>query len=184
VSGRLPDSLRPDLDVVFVGANPGLHSAAVGHYYARPGNAFWPLLHEAGFVPEPLICSDDWRAPEFGIGLTDLVQRPTRGVDDLSAEEMREGAQRLEGRLRRVRPRLICFNGKGIYEAFSGRRCSMGLQPDRLGDALIYVMPSTSPRTAAYQRPDKLCFFRELKRIVDGARAERSAGTGRGSNDG
>ena len=50
----LPDYLRPGLDVVFVGINPGLSSAAAGHHYAGRTNHFWPLLYEAGFVPEPL----------------------------------------------------------------------------------------------------------------------------------
>ncbi len=48
----LPDYLQPSLDLVFVGINPGLASAAKGHHYAGPGNHFWPLLRESGFVPE------------------------------------------------------------------------------------------------------------------------------------
>src|SRR3990172_4574891 len=163
----LPDSLRPGLDVVFVGINPGLASAAQGHHYAGRTNHFWPLLYEASFVPEPLTYKDDWRAPEFGIGLTNLVDRPSRGIDDLSREEMKAGAARLREKLRRYRPRVVCFNGKAIYEAFAGRRCALGLQPERHEGALVFVMPSTSPRGASYQRADKLRFFRELKRLVD-----------------
>lgn len=163
----LPDYLRPGLDVVFVGINPGLASAARGHHYAGRSNHFWPLLHQAGFVPEPLTYQDDWRCPEFGIGLTNLVDRPSRGIDDLSREEMAAGAARLGEKLRRYRPRAVCFNGKAIAEAFLGRRCRLGLQPERWEGMLVYVMPSTSARTASYQRDDKLRFFRELKRIVD-----------------
>jgi TDG/mug DNA glycosylase family protein len=171
----LPDYLRPGLDIVFVGINPGLASAAKGHHYAGPGNHFWPLLHEAGFVPEPFTYEDDWRCPDYGVGLTNLVDRPSRGVDDLSREEMRAGAGRLRAKLRRCRPRVVCFNGKLIYEVFAGRRCDFGLQPERFEGtalrpskgALVYVMPSTSARTASYQRADKLRFFRELKRTVD-----------------
>jgi len=163
----LPDYLRPALDVVFVGINPGLASARHGHHYAGPGNHFWPLLYEAGFVPEPLTYEDDRLAPEFGVGLTNLVDRPSRGSDDLSRQELEAGAVRLRERLRRYRPRVVCFNGKLIYEAFAGRRCRFGLQPERWEGMLQFVMPSTSPRTASYQRADKLRFFRELKRIVD-----------------
>ena len=164
----LPDYLRTGLDVVFVGINPGLASAAKGHHYAGPGNHFWPLLYEAGFVPEPLTYEDDWRCPQFGVGLTNLVDRPSRGIDDLSRGEMREGAGRLREKLRRCRPRVVCFNGKLIYELFAGHRCEFGLQPERLPEGtLVYVMPSTSARTASYQRADKLRFFRELKRVVE-----------------
>jgi TDG/mug DNA glycosylase family protein len=163
----LPDCLRPGLDVVFVGINPGLASAAAGHHYAGATNHFWPLLHEAGFVPEPLDYQNDWRCPQFGIGLTNLVDRPSRGIDDLSPEELRAGAARLAEKLRRHRPRVVCFNGKAIAEAFFGRRVALGLQTERWEGLLVYVMPSTSARTAAYQRADKLRFFRELRRLVD-----------------
>ncbi len=166
-SQPLPDYLRPGLDVVFVGINPGLASAAAGHHYAGPGNHFWPLLYEAGFVPEPLTYEDDARCPEFGVGLTNLVDRPSRGIDDLSRAEMEAGAARLHEKLRRYRPRAVCFNGKAIYEVFAGHRCVLGRQPERLDGALVYVMPSTSARTASYQRNAKLRFFRELKRLVD-----------------
>ncbi len=171
-TGPLPDYLGPGLDVVFVGINPGRASAAAGHHYAGRGNHFWPLLAEAGFVPEPLTFEDDWRAPEFGIGLTNLVERSTRGSDELSRAELRAGAARLREKVRRFRPRVVCFNGKLIYEAATGRPCSFGVQPERFEGALAFVMPSTSPRTAAYQRADKLRCFRELKRLVE---KERSA---------
>ncbi|MGB2695185.1 MAG: mismatch-specific DNA-glycosylase [Dehalococcoidia bacterium] len=163
----LPDYLQPNLDVVFVGINPGRASAAHGHHYAGPGNHFWPLLYEAGFVSERLTSEDDRRTLEFGIGLTNLVERPSRGSDDLARKELVAGATRLREKLRRYRPRVVCFNGKLIYEAAVGRSCQFGLQEDRFEGALAFVMPSTSARTAAYQRADKLGFFRELKRIVD-----------------
>jgi TDG/mug DNA glycosylase family protein len=163
----LPDYLRPGLDVVFVGINPGLASARAGHHYAGPTNHFWPLLSEAGFVPEPVTYEDDARVPEHGIGLTNLVDRPSRGIDDLSREELRAGAGRLRDKLRRARPRVVCFNGKAIAQVFLGRRCDFGLQPDGWEGIAVYVMPSTSARTASYQRVDKLRFFRELRRLVD-----------------
>jgi mismatch-specific thymine-DNA glycosylase len=105
--------------------------------------------------------------PEFGIGLTNLVDRPSRGIDDLSKEEMAAGAERVREKLHRCRPRVVCFNGKAIAEAFLGHRCALGLQPERWQGIPVYVMPSTSARAAAYQRGDKLRYFRELKRRVD-----------------
>ena len=35
--------------VLFCGINPGLYSAATGWHFARPGNRFWPALHQSGF---------------------------------------------------------------------------------------------------------------------------------------
>lgn len=163
----LPDYLRAGLDVVFVGSNPGVVSAERGHYYAGPGNDFWPLLHEARIVTEALTYSDDARVLEFGIGLTDLVKRPSPSVADLSREEKEAGLPRLRAKLRAFRPRVVCFNGKGIYEFVLGDQCENGLQEERLEDALVFAMPSTSSRNVTYSRAEKLRLFRQLKRIVD-----------------
>src|ERR1041385_5082585 len=46
----LPDVIAPNLRVLFCGINPGLYTAAVGHHFARPGNRFWPALHQSGFT--------------------------------------------------------------------------------------------------------------------------------------
>ena len=76
----LPDLLRPGLDLVFVGINPGERSARLGHYYGHPGNAFWPALSASGLVPEPAGPEDDRRLPaEYGIGFTDVVKRVQDG---------------------------------------------------------------------------------------------------------
>jgi TDG/mug DNA glycosylase family protein len=162
----LPDYLRPGLNIVFVGINPGLKSAATGHHYAGPGNAFWPLLYESGLIPQPLTYEHDARVLEWRIGLTNIVHRPSRSISDLSLGELREGARSLRRKLLRVQPRIVCFNGKRIFEVFAARTCEFGIQPDRLGSSLLYVMPSTSARTAAYQRGDKLRYFNELADLV------------------
>jgi len=161
--------------VVFVGINPGRRSAETGHSYAGPGNQFWPLLYEAGFVTEPLTWADDKRVIEWNIGLTNMVDRPSPAMSDLSLDELRAGARTLRRKLLRVRPLVVCFNGKRIWEIFAGRSAAFGRQPERIGEAIVFVMPSTSARTAAYQRADKLRAFRQLKRLVDAARAARSA---------
>jgi TDG/mug DNA glycosylase family protein len=164
--GALPDYLREGLALVFVGINPGRRSAATGHHYAGPGNHFWPLLFESGMVSEPLTYEDDARVLEWNIGLTNMVARSSPSLSDLSLGELREGARLLRRKLLKYRPRVVCFNGKRIYEVFAGHPCGFGLQPERLGDSLVYVMPSTSARTAAYQKSDKLAFFIALRRLV------------------
>jgi len=166
LDGPLPDYLAPELDLVFVGINPGRRSAETGHHYAGKGNHFWPLLYESDLVPEPLNYEDDWRAPEFGIGLTNLVARASPTMDDLSLKEMREGVAVLREKILRYRPGVVCFNGKRIFEVFAGRRCQLGLQPERVGRSRLFVMPSTSARTASYQRGDKLAYFRQLPDLL------------------
>src|SRR5437867_2634199 len=102
----LPDYLQPGLRLVFVGFNPSMRSAAVGHYYAGPGNLFWPLLYETGLLPEPLTYAEDHRILDFGIGLTDLVKRPTRSSADLLPAEARAGVFQLQTKLVTYAPRV------------------------------------------------------------------------------
>lgn len=163
----LPDYLQTGLDLIFVGANPGIVSSQQRHYYANPRNAFWPLLRAAGFVPETFGYQDDAHVLEHSIGLTDLVKRPTPGIKDLTTGEQRSGADRLRSKLERVRPRVICFNGKDVYRAFSGRPCTLGVQRGvRIAGARVFVMPSTSPQNAGWSRSEKLDYFRKLRRLV------------------
>jgi TDG/mug DNA glycosylase family protein len=175
----LPDYIRPNLDLIIVGTNPGEYSAMRGHYYARAGNNFWPLLHESGLVPVRLMPDDDARINDYGIGLTDLVKRPTVSVSDLTRDEMRAAVAPLRRKLLRAAPRVVAFNGKAQYEVFAGRRnVTFGVQPERIGGAVVFVMPSTSRRTTAYQRDDKLAFFRQLAALVRTASDEAAAAVG------
>src|SRR5262245_65923107 len=124
----LPDYLQPGLRLVFVGFNPSMRSAAVGHYYAGPGNLFWPLLYESGLLAEPLTYAEDHRILEFGIGLTDLVKRPTRSSAELGPAEARAGVVQLQTKLTTYAPRVICFNGKGEYGWYTNRPVTLGVQ--------------------------------------------------------
>ena len=163
----LPDYLVPGLDLVFVGANPGIVSAEQGHYYANVRNPFWKLLHQAGLVDEPLGPNDDARVNDFGIGLTDLVKRPTRGINDLSHSERRSGAPAVLAKLEACQPHVVCFNGKEVYRGYSGHPCQLGEQCERIAGARVFVVPSTSPRNARWSFDEKVDYFRQLKRLVD-----------------
>ncbi len=166
----LPDYLKPGLDLVFVGFNPGERSARLGHYYAGIGNLFWKSICAAGLAPEPLRFEDDHRLPEFGMGLTDLAKRPSRAANDLPKEEFHRGRAALLAKLEAVRPGLVAFNGKGVYEALVGKPCRLGLQRERLCGARVFVLPSTSARNASVSREAKLEWFRRLRRALDRAR--------------
>lgn len=163
----LPDYLQPGLDVVFVGFNPGARSAIVGRYYAGRGNVFWPLLYESGLLPEALTYTEDYRLPEFGIGLTDLVKRPSRSSGDLSRAETRAGAVTLAKKLLIHAPRVVCFNGKGVYAWYGNRpTVRLGAQDDTIGRARVFVMPSTSARNGRFSRTEKAAYFRALQQFV------------------
>lgn len=163
----LPDRLAPDLKILFVGINPGLRSAAVGHHYAGYSNRFWKLLYDADLVPEPLTYRDDDRLLEWGLGLTNLVARPTAGAEHLTAEDLAMGRLELTRKIRRYRPRAIALLGMTLYSAVfpfepkhAGRK--PGLQPVTLYDSSVVLLPNPSGRNAAYPYPSLLNAFRLL----------------------
>jgi mismatch-specific thymine-DNA glycosylase len=162
----LPDYLRRGMKLVLVGFNPGERSARVGHYYAGRANQFWPLMYESGVIPEPIDYNDDRRMIEFGIGLTDLVKRPTRGIEEITREEFSEGRVLLAQKLEELRPRVVAFNGKIAYEKFSGRPCKLGLQKELLYGAQVFVLPSTSALNAKGSGV-KMRYFRQLAKVLE-----------------
>jgi mismatch-specific thymine-DNA glycosylase len=163
----LPDYLRHGMKLILVGCNPGERSARVGHYYAGRNNQFWPLLYESGVIPELLSYQDDRRLIEFGIGLTDLVKRPTRGIEEIERQEWAEGRVLLAQKLETHRPRVVAFNGKMVYEKFAGRPCKLGLQKEKLYDARVFVLPSTSAQNVAGSGV-KTRYFKKLAALLNG----------------
>ena len=162
--GGLPDVIAPGLRVLFVGINPGLRSAALGHHYAGHANRFWRLLHDARLVPERLTWRDDARIVEWGFGLTNLALRPTRGVGDLEAADFAAGRARLLMKLRRWRPGVVALVGVTVArQLFPERRAvSIGYQPDLLAGVPSVVVPNPSGRNAHYSYAEMLAAFRVL----------------------
>jgi mismatch-specific thymine-DNA glycosylase len=162
----LPDYLRKGMKLIMVGSNPGDRSARVGHYYAGRGNQFWPIMYESGVIPEPISYEDDRRIVEFGIGMTDLVKRPTRGVEELERQEFAEGRVLLAQKLEEMKPKVIAFNGKMVYEKFTGRACKLGLQKEMLYGAQVFVLPSTSGQNGGTERAVKMRYFKQLALLL------------------
>ena len=138
----LPDILAPGLRVVFCGTAPGTASARAGAYYAGPGNRFWTTIREVGLTPILLRPAEFVRLPEFGIGLTD-ISKTASGSDQ---EVGRRGFDpaRLEAAIAAASPAYLAFNGKNAARGALGRPVDYGPQPERIGDAKVWVLPSTS----------------------------------------
>ena len=166
MTGTLPDYLAPNLGIVFVGINPGEYSARVGHYFARKQNSFWTALNQAGLVPETLTPQDDVRIVEFGLGLTDIVKRPTANANQLGAAEFAEGGRVLRTKMEPLAPRIICFNGLLGYRKAFDRTAQLGPQSVRWGESHLFIIPSTSPLNARYKRKI-VDWFRQLKEYGD-----------------
>jgi TDG/mug DNA glycosylase family protein len=178
---RLADRIRPGLRVLFVGINPGVRSATTGHHFAGFSNRFWKLLFESGLVPEPITCHDDARLLEWGYGITNLVARPSPGIDDLRPAEYVEGWKALERKIRRYRPEIVALVGVTLYRAIlpvvdpararpKPGRLAPGPQPGRLHGAGIFVLPNPSGRNANFSYAEMLEAFRGLKEMLDNRR--------------
>jgi TDG/mug DNA glycosylase family protein len=153
------------MKLVLVGCNPGDRSARVGHYYSGRDNPFWPLLYDSGVLPELLTHADDKRVIEFGVGLTDLVKRSTRTVEELDRQEFAEGRILLAQKIEEFAPRIVAFNGKLAYEKFAQRTCKFGLQKGKLYGAQVFVLPSTNG-PAKMGQGVKLRYFRQLATLM------------------
>jgi TDG/mug DNA glycosylase family protein len=159
----VPDIIAPGLRVLFCGINPGLYSGATGHHFARPGNRFWPTLHQAGFTPRLLHPSQERDLLDLGVGITNLVSRATATADELASDELLAGRKRLAARVKRYRPRAVAVLGIGAYRmAFQEPKAVLGLQSKSLANAAIWVLPNPSGLNAHYQLPDLVEQFRTL----------------------
>jgi double-stranded uracil-DNA glycosylase len=146
-------------------------SAAAGAHFANPRNDFWRLLHEAGFTPRLLDPIEQFDVLRYGIGLTNASYRTTKGSGDLRRADFADSASRLERLASELRPGVIAFVGKEAYRGTFGERPQLGFQERRLGGTLLFVLPSTSPANAAVGWDERLCWFRELRRLSAGAEA-------------
>lgn len=176
-SRTVPDLLRPGLDVVFCGINPGLYTTAVGHHYARPGNRFWPALHRSGFTPRLLDPSEERLLLGWSIGLTNMVPRTTARADEITAEEYRAGGARLRATLAEFRPRWIGVVGLGAFRtAFGVPHARVGCWPEDIEGTHVWLLPSTSGLNAHWQPgplAEEFARFRVAAGLPDRRAAER-----------
>ncbi|GGX72698.1 G/U mismatch-specific DNA glycosylase [Streptomyces anandii] len=133
------------LRVLFCGINPGLMSAATGHHFARPGNRFWPVLHRSGFTPRLLEPAEQGELVSYGLGITNVVARPTARADELTPEEYREGGRALALKVAHWRPRWLAVVGVTAYRAaFDDRKAGVGPQERTIGATRVWVLPNPS----------------------------------------
>jgi TDG/mug DNA glycosylase family protein len=181
-SNSLPDLLRHELDVVFVGINPSLYSAAQGHYFARQTNRFWPcfsrsvLSEGARFAlgVSVLEASHDRALIEYGFGFTDVVKRATARATDLSPSEFTAGVARLMVKLRHYKPRVACFHGvtgyRHVLRALDPAAAppTLGEQALRIGVSRCFLVPSPSGANAHFTPADQTLWY---DRLAEFARA-------------
>jgi double-stranded uracil-DNA glycosylase len=173
---RLRDRIEPGVRVLFVGINPGVRSAQTGHHFAGFSNRFWKLLAESRLVPEPITYVDDGRLPEFGFGITNLIDRPSPGIDDLRPAEYIDGWRKLDRKIARYRPEVVALVGVTLFRAVlpliagdngrsvPGARLAVGRQPVTIHGAVVFVLPNPSGRNANFSYAEMLAAFKSLRR--------------------
>ncbi|WP_066061918.1 mismatch-specific DNA-glycosylase [Neobacillus soli] len=140
------DHVKENLRVLFVGFNPSIRSSELGHHYANPNNRFWKILFEAGLTPRKYDASEDGKLLELGYGFTNIVQRPTKAADEITKEEYKEGKEILKKKIKQLKPQVVCFVGKGVYQQYSGIKTSpWGRQTEAVVPGVVdFVAPSSS----------------------------------------
>ena len=159
------DVIAADLEILFVGINPGLYSGATGHHFARPGNRFWRAIHDAGLTPALLSPDRQAELLANGIGITNLVNRTTAKADELSADELRAGGQTLTAKVERYRPAKVAFLGVSTYRvAFGEPNAVVGRQHRQIGASEVWVLPNPSGLNAHYSLAALAAAYAELRR--------------------
>jgi TDG/mug DNA glycosylase family protein len=160
----ISDVVAPGLRVLFCGINPGLMSEATGHHFARPGNRFWPALHLSGFTPRQLRPDEQDQLLSYGLGITNVVARPSARADELTRAELVAGGRILERKVRRLRPQWLAVVGITAYRvAFAEPAAAIGRQDRRIGNTSVWVLPNPSGLNAHYTLPTLAAEFSHLR---------------------
>lgn len=172
---RLRDCITPGVRVLFVGINPGVRSAETGHHFAGYSNRFWKLLFESGLVSDRITYEQDRRLTEFGYGITNLIARPTPGIDTLLPAEYVAGWKVLERKIKKFRPEVVALVGVTVWRAVvpllrvdEETRATLrkspcpGRQPVTVHGTRIHVLPNPSGRNANFSYGEMLEAFRAL----------------------
>jgi TDG/mug DNA glycosylase family protein len=180
----LPDLLAEDLAVLFVGINPSRYSVEQGHYFARPGNRFWPALSRSrlslaarrALGVAALDPRHDAALPPHGIGFTDVVKRATPRATDLAPGELAAAAPALLAKLRLWRPRVACFHGVTGYRPFRaaalGLRdgtAAIGSQRETIGATRLFVVPNPSGGNAHFTLAEQTAWYDRLAEFIEEA---------------
>ncbi|GAA0953493.1 G/U mismatch-specific DNA glycosylase [Kribbella koreensis] len=167
----LGDVIKPGLRVLFCGINPGLVSAQTGHHFARPGNRFWPALHLAGFTPRQLRPDEQGELLRLGLGITNVVDKPSARADELTKAELVAGGENLVRKVLAYQPRWLAVVGVTAYrDAFGERKAGMGEQSRRIGETRVWILPNPSGLNAHYTLPKLAAAYAELEKVSAGGR--------------
>jgi len=167
----VPDVIPAECRILFVGINPGRYSSLRGHHFAGPGNRFYDALHQSGLTPRRLHWSEDRRLPEWGIGITNIVDRPTPSSSDLTRDEFISGRRQLRAKILQVRPAVVALVGITVYRQFFDvyGPVQCGLATETIDGIPVFVLPNPSARNRHFSPEEIVALFTQLSDWVAGA---------------
>ncbi|MGW7686031.1 G/U mismatch-specific DNA glycosylase [Kribbella sp. NPDC054772] len=162
----IPDVIAGGLRVLFCGINPGLMSAETGHHFARPGNRFWPALQLSGFTPRQLRPDEQRDLLNYGLGITNVVDRPSAKAAELTRADLVAGGENLVRKVHEYQPEWLAVLGVTAYrDAFAERTAAVGKQDRMIGATRVWILPNPSGLNAHYTLPKLGAAFAELQRV-------------------
>lgn len=166
---EVPDLIGARVDLLFVGINPGLWTAATGTHFAHPGNRFYPALLRGGVIDREIdrgngmTDADRAHLIDRGIGITNVVRRATARASELTSAELRAGGERLRDLVRDRAPTVVAIAGVTAYRtAFGQPKAQVGRQDEPFEGAQLWIVPNPSglnahetidTLAAAYRQP-------------------------------
>jgi TDG/mug DNA glycosylase family protein len=151
---RLPDQLRANLRLIFVGTAASKRSASDGYYYAHPGNRFWSMLYEARITDRRYEPREFGALLQLGIGFTDLSKSHAGMDHQMSAKSVDVSAFR--GKIKKHRPKAIAFTSKKAASLFYNKPTGsilLGQQMLEPGFSEIFVLSSPSGAASSHWSP-------------------------------
>lgn len=158
--------------ILFVGINPHFGSFDRGVPFSN-NKLFWYLLSDAGIIEEK---REELRDDEtlkrvykekfntiYGLGLVNIISRPTRDVTKLLKDEELPGRKKISRIIKAEMPPVACFIGKVTYEKYTGsKNFTFGWQAS-IGESKVFVMHFPL-------RGEAIVRIRELREVAKAAK--------------
>lgn len=167
----IKDQIGYNLKILFIGINPHPGSYRRGVPFSN-NKMFWYLLSDAGLLSESReFLKDDAQLKHFyeyvfknkyKYGLINLVDLPSRTVAEINKAEITPGRKKILNAIKKYKPYIVCFIGKGNYSLFIGSsNVSYGWQSD-IADSKIYVAHAPHRGPASIRIKE----FKEIKKAA------------------
>ena len=112
------------------------------------------------------------------VGLTNLIAKPTAGVQDLTRQDFLQGRRALMAKIEKYQPGVVAVLGISVARVLlasvranasdkevANGPVQTGLQPIVMSGARVFVLPNPSGRNAHYSYQTMKDLFDELKSV-------------------